>query len=359
MKHNKKLNYFFDIMSISLNELWMRNDDAKIKLSCLSMHKCADNSSEINIQQKYDLISDMYLTLEIEKSCSYENEIDVYKIIDNLIIEYSIDGGLSSYSEISNIGLYMDYCIDKHAKFILSNNKIIYTLPINPIFWLKIKDRTQSINIKINIDNTYKNLVKNKYITTNDVLVDKNFEKFFTSSRIYNPIEVIKYYEYKYVVNSNNTELKKFEINGKIDIPIICGTNKFIRDIVIFVNNKDLKILNLDLTISGTQRNNCDIEFYSQILPKKLYNTIFPNNMFIIPFDDNQSNIPKSYINTNKMFNGFNIIIEFDITNKFNINGLEIIFLYTIFPRYYKDIISNNQFNHLASQTILSQYLSK
>lgn len=62
MKHNKKLNYFFDIMSISLNELWMRNDDAKIKLSCLSMHKCADNSSEINIQQKYDLISDMYLT---------------------------------------------------------------------------------------------------------------------------------------------------------------------------------------------------------------------------------------------------------------------------------------------------------
>lgn len=81
--------------------------------------------------------------------------------------------------------------------------------------------------------------------------------------------------------------------------------------------------------------------------------------MFIIPFDDNQSNIPKSYINTNKMFNGFNIIIEFDITNKFNINGLEIIFLYTIFPRYYKDIISNNQFNHLASQTILSQYLSK
>lgn len=316
------------------------NDDKR----CEAFNMTSWNiDTQLEIPLTGDYVSEMYLTLEIEDFHSYRNEKNVYEIIDDIIFTYKYNQDEIYSKKISGTSLYIDYCINKNTKFITSNDKIIYTLPINTLFWLE-SDGLFRTCINVIINDNYKQLVKSKSITFKNVFVDlsirNNIRNIEDNGVRYNnsviPIgpDIIKYNEYRYIINDS--------VDGKICITIP-NSFKLLRDITIFINDvgeKDLKVLDIKLLLNGNN-NDCDIDFYRKVFPKKYYNTILPYNMFIIPFDDNKNSIPTGYLNDSRIDNK-KILIEFDTGN---INGTEIIFLSKIFPYRHKKIFEAKLFN--------------
>lgn len=257
------------------------------------------------IARNGDIVDDIYLCL----ITTDEFFNDPYNLIDK--VQLISQGDI--LEEFSGNSMYISSIINKSQDVFCNKNKIYFKLN----FALKeihlIRMQFYDIKVHVKINESYKNLVLEKYLNVNYLFLNHLNRQNLAQKKIC-----------EFQVDSIQETQFNFKKGEKIKIDVPEG---LLRELIIYVKRKDNTtqnsiLSNIKLQIFGTNKESVEIEYYQSVTSHQYYNCKTPDNMYIIPIDNTPlEKYPSATLNT---FKGDASLI-LDIKENINIEDYQII----------------------------------